>query len=402
MSAWWRRGLDLRGYREEDREAVARLAAMALGGSVDYWEEEYYAPEKNPRLDPEQVYVVEEDGEIRATAAALPLEVFFDGLTVPMGGIAAVATHPAYRRRGYAGELMRAVLRGMWERSIHLSMLHPFAHAYYRRYGWELATEAISYDLKPTDLPSSSEQKRVRAYRDEDLPRMMQLLEEEASRHHLFVLRGEGRWRQIFARGEQEAAVYDMEGRIEGYLLYKQAERNGSPGRVLTISELVAATPEAQEALVSFAAAFDPLMFEVKYSVSGGEPLHPYLPNSFVDTRISPEFMLRLVSVEGALRLLGHRSEALFAPLALEVKDDVISENAGKYTIEDNRVSRGAEAEDRVVLDVRQLAQLHAGYLSAGQLVRRGLVRPNSARALKLLERLFPPSDPYVSPPDHF
>ncbi|MDQ3285430.1 MAG: GNAT family N-acetyltransferase [Actinomycetota bacterium] len=77
--------MKLRGYREEDRGAVARVTATALGGSVEYWEEEYYEPEKNPRLDPDQVYVVEEDGEIRATAAVLPLEVFYEGRTVPMG-----------------------------------------------------------------------------------------------------------------------------------------------------------------------------------------------------------------------------------------------------------------------------------------------------------------------------
>jgi predicted acetyltransferase len=374
---------------------------MALGGSVEYWEEEYYAPEKNPRLDPEQVYVVEDDGEIRATAAVLPLEIFLEGRSVPMGGIAAVATHPAYRRRGYAGELMRATLRRMWESGVHLSMLHPFAHAYYRHYGWELATEAISYNLKPSDLPTSPEQKHVRAYRDEDLPRMMTLLEGEASRHPLFVRRGEGRWQQIFARREQEAAVYDTQGRVEGYLLYNQAEGDGSP-RILTLSELVAETPEAREALISFAAAFDPLMFDVKYSVPRGEPLHPYLPNSFVDARINPEFMLRLVSVGGSLGLLGHRSETLRAPLVLEVEDDTISENAGEYTVGGSGVVRGAEAEDRVALDVRQLAQLYAGYLSARQLARRGLVRPNSVKALELLETLFPPSDPYVSPPDDF
>jgi predicted acetyltransferase len=293
------------------------------------------------------------------------------------------------------------VLRGMRERGVHLSMLHPFAHAYYRRYGWELATEAISYGLKPTDLPTSPEQKRVRAYRDEDLPRMMNLLKGEASRHPLCVLRGEGRWQQIFARAEQEAAVYDAEGRVEGYLLYKQAEGEGPP-RILAISELVAETPQAWEALISFAAAFDPLMFGVKISAPRGEPLHPYLPNSFVDTRINPEFMLRLVSVEGALGLLDRRSQALYAPLVLEVKDDVISENAGEYTVGDSGVVRGAEAEDRIALDVRQLAQLYAGYLLAGQLVRRDLLQPNSARALELLETLFPPGDPYVSPPDHF
>jgi predicted acetyltransferase len=372
-----------------------------LGGSVEYWEG-YYEPEKNPRLDPDQVYVVEEDGEIRATATVLPLEVFFEGRTVAMGGIAAVATHPAYRRRGYAGELIRASLREMRERNVHLSMLHPFAHSYYRRYGWELATEAISYNLKPTDLPNSPEQKRVRTYRDRDLSRMMMLLEGEGSRHPLFVRRGEGRWRQIFARGEQDAAVYEAEGRIEGYLLYTQQAEGDSPPRTLVLSELVAATPEAQRALISFASAFDPTEFTVKYSVPRGEPLHPHLPNSFVNACIDPRFMLRLVSVEGALGLLDLRAADLNVPLIIEAEDDLISENTGEYVIGGNGVVRNAEVKERVALDVRQLAQLYAGYLPARQLARQGKLRPNSTKALELLERFFPPSDPYLSPPDDF
>lgn len=129
--------MKLRGYREEDRGAVASLAAGALGGSVEGWQE-HYTLEKNPRLDSKQVYVIEEDGEIRAMTAVLPLEVFVDRVPAAMGGVADVATHSAYRRRGYAGELMRAALGGMRERGVHLSMLHPFAHAFYRRYGWEL------------------------------------------------------------------------------------------------------------------------------------------------------------------------------------------------------------------------------------------------------------------------
>ena len=392
--------MGLRGYREEDRGAVARVAAIALGGSIEYWEEEYYDPEKNPRLDPGQVYVVEERGEIRATAAVLPLEVFFHGRTVPMGGIAAVATHPAYRRWGYAQELMQAALREMRERNVHLSMLHPFAHSYYRRYGWELATETISYNLRPTDLPTSPEHRHVRAYRDRDLPRMMTLLEEEASRHLLSVRRGEGRWQQIFARGEQEAAIYEVEGRVEGYLLYKQAEGEGPP-RTLILSELVAATPEARRALISFAAAFDPSAFAIKYSVPRGEPLHPHLPNSFVNARIDPGFMLRLVNVEGALGLLDLRYEGLDTPLTIEVEDDVIPENAGEYVIEGNGATREAK-EKRVALDVRQLTQLYAGYLSVRQLARQGKLQSNSAKTLKLLERFFPPNDPYVYPPDDF
>src|SRR3712207_7627460 len=60
---------------------MARLAAGALGGSVKDWEG-YYDPEKNPRLNAEQVYVLEEDGEIRASAAVLPHKVFVDGRPV--------------------------------------------------------------------------------------------------------------------------------------------------------------------------------------------------------------------------------------------------------------------------------------------------------------------------------
>jgi predicted acetyltransferase len=63
---------------------------------------------------------------------------------------------------------------------------------------------------------------------------------------------------------------------------------------------------------------------------------------------------------------------------------------------------RGEEAEERVSLDVRQLAQLYAGYLPAGQLARHGLVEPGSPEALELLEALFPVDDPWVYPPDHF
>jgi predicted acetyltransferase len=156
----------------------------------------------------------------------------------------------------------------------------------------------------------------------------------------------------------------------------------------------------AWRALISFLAAQDPQVFEIKHSTPRGEPLHPYLRNSYVKAEIVPEFMLRLVDVEGALSYLSRTPEA---PLVLEVSDDVIPENAGSYTVGNGEVVRGEEeAEARVSLDVRQLAQLYAGYLPASQLARHGLVKPGSPEALELLEALFPVDDPWVYSPDHF
>lgn len=133
------------------------------------------------------------------------------------------------------------------------------------------------------------------------------------------------------------------------------------------------------------------MMFEVRHLPPRGEPLRPFLPSSYVEARVSPEFMLRLVDLEGALRLLDREVQA---PLVLEVEDGEIPENAGEYTVGDGRVVRGSEAVERVALDVRQLAQLYAGYLPARQLARRGLVRPGSGRTLEILEQLFPTGDP--------
>jgi predicted acetyltransferase len=394
------KGLKIRGYREEDRQALARLGVVAFGGNVADWEK-YYTREENPSLDPEQIYVVEEDGEARASAAVLRLEVFVDGRAVPMGGVAAVKTHPAYRRRGYAGELMRAALWGMRERGTRLSMLEPFAHAFYRVYGWELIMESIRYVLKPTDLPTSSEQRCVRVYVEGDSRQMMELLEVEAARHPCCVRRGEKRWRRYLGRDDREAAVYEGQGGVEGYLLYKMSgwEEGRTPRRTLEISEFVAATPEARAGLLSFAAAQDPLVFGIEHSTPRGDPLHPYLRSSYVEARVSPEFMLRLVDVEGALELLSRKVDE---PLVLEVADDGIPENAGEYTVGDGGVVRGAQAQGRIALDVRQLAQLYAGYLSARQLARHGWIKPDSSRALELLEAYFPAGDPWVFPPDHF
>ena len=392
--------MELREYHDGDLDALTRLGVAAFGGSTSDWEG-HFLPEKNPRLDPEQVYVIEEDGEARASTTVHPMEVFVDGEPRPMGGVAAVMAHPAYRRRGHAGELMRAALRGMRERGVALSLLAPFAHAFYRSFGYELTTEAIEYNLSPTDLPTSPKQASLRAYREGDLPAMMALLEAEAAEHQLCARRGEAYWRHTISRKDIEAAVYEAEGGVEGYVLYKMSDWNQErePPRRFEVEELVAGTRGAWDALISFLGALDPGAFRIKHWTSRGNPLHPYLKSSYVKAKIESDQMLRLVDVEAAL---GYLDRAAEEPLVLDVADDGIPENGGPYTVGGGGVVRGAQAAETVALDVRQLAQLYAGYLPARGLARHGLVRPGSPRALDLLETLFPVGDPWLFAPDHF
>src|ERR687894_396509 len=391
--------MKLRRYLEGDMDALTHVGVAAFGGRISDWEQNF-DPAQNTRLDLEQVHIIEEDGEVRASTTVLPLESFVEGEPHQMGGIAAVMVHPAYRRRGYAGQLMRAVLRDMCERGVSLSLLAPFAHAFYRIFGYELATEAIEYRLKPADLPTSPEQSHLRAYRHEDLSSLMDLYEAEAKGHTLSVRRSEGHWKTSLSKKDTDVAVYERDGEVEGYILYKiSGWQDRDPRRTLSVVEIFAATLRAREALFSFMAGLDPLVYGIKLYTPRGEPLQPYLRTSHVDAKIEPDQMLRLVDVEGALGYLERVPEA---PLVLDVSDDVIRENAGEYTVAEGKVVRGAEAKESVSLDVRQLAQLYAGYLPARDLARHGLIRASSPEALHLLEALFPLGDPWLYGPDHF
>src|SRR5918995_417741 len=246
--------MKLRRYLEGDMDVLTRVGVAAFGGRISDWEQNF-DPAQNARLDLEQVHVIEEDGEVRASTTVLPLESFVEGEWRPMGGISAVMAHPAYRRRGYAGELMRAALRDMRERDVALSLLSPFAHAFYRMFGYELVTEDIKYMLKPADLPSSQEQRHLRAYREEDLSSLMALYEAEAKRHTLSVLRSEKHWKKSLSDKDSDTAVFERDGEIEGYVLYKiSGWQEREPRRTLSVEELVAATPRAREALLSFMA----------------------------------------------------------------------------------------------------------------------------------------------------
>jgi predicted acetyltransferase len=228
----------------------------------------------------------------------------------------------------------------------------------------------------------------------------MPLYEAEAKRHTLSVLRSEEHWKKSLADKDRDATVYERDGGIEGYVLYKNSGwQEREPRRTLSVEELVAATPRAKEALHSFMAGLDPLVYGIEHFTPRGEPLHPYLRSSHVDAKIEPDQMLRLVDVESALEYLEREADA---PLVLDVSDNVIPENAGEYTMGDGRVVRGSEAGESVSLDVRQLAQLYAGYLPARDLARHGLVKASSPQALDLLEELFPLGDPCLYGLDHF
>ena len=72
-----------------------------------------------------------------------------------MGGITGVATYPEYTGRGLIHSLMRRALEYMHKQDMPISFLYPYSIPFYRKMGWEIASDKLTFTVKDTQLPKA-------------------------------------------------------------------------------------------------------------------------------------------------------------------------------------------------------------------------------------------------------
>lgn len=127
----------VRKIKPEEMIEFNKIGTVAFAGSRDFSE-----AVKKP-LGHSEGYehtwaAFNEDGVMTAGLCTLPYQVNFDGKTVPMTGIGAVATLPEYRGNGAIRQIMIQAMRQMKEEGQVFSYLYPFSHEYYRKFGYEM------------------------------------------------------------------------------------------------------------------------------------------------------------------------------------------------------------------------------------------------------------------------
>lgn len=94
---------------------------------------------------PEWTTCVFVDGRMVATHGAFPFTVRVDGRPMPMAGVTAVGTLPAYRRRGFVRQIMADAFPVMRERGQAVAILWASMGAIYQRFGYGLASTGVGY-----------------------------------------------------------------------------------------------------------------------------------------------------------------------------------------------------------------------------------------------------------------
>jgi predicted acetyltransferase len=387
-----------RPARRTDVEILAELGSRTYRVASVEKRREFYTD--HPRFGLRDVRVIELEGQVVASLVLYPLQAWVRGQRLPVAGVGSVAVSPEHRRRGIGEASMRAALRELRQRGSHLSALYAFRGSYYRKLGYGVMEYVQQLAVRASNLPPSDEARQVRRLMIPDRPAVEALYEKVAQQGHFALSRTADWWSRRLWTYPGDWVVYEgkRRGQIEGYLYYEVENSRGPFRLVVTLSEFVAATPEAHRGLVGHLASLRDQVEEIHYAAPSDHAWMTLLATAqnlrpgaelglFSDTGgVAAGAMLRLNDVKGALELLPISTLAR-GEIVIEVVDPVLPHNARAYhvTAREGRLRVGPEAArrrlPRLWAPVDVLAPMIAGTLSPLRAVEVGLVHASSGAA---------------------
>jgi len=327
------------------------------------------------RSGPENVRVLRSGGKVAGGLLLAPMGQWFGGRSVPMNGIVAVAIPPEHRGGGAATTLMRETVRQLRDEGFPLSALYPSTQTLYRRAGWERAGVKLRITVPMGTIGLAERDLTVRPATEADHPAMEACYAARAKASQGLLDRGPYVWGRVRASEDDVIHGYVVEesGRVTGYTHFCH-ERPAEGMQRIWCTDLVATTPAAGRRLLSFLGDHRTLAGEVGWHAAPSDPFLGLLPeNRGVTVKARTVWMLRLCDVERALAERGW-PVGVDAELHLDVADDLIPENAGRWTVRvaggRAEVARGGRGTLRC--DVRGLASLYTGFLSPHDAVVSG------------------------------
>jgi len=344
---------------------------------------------------PEQDFRVAafEDEEIVAAALSYRFELSIPGGALPVAGLTGVGVLPTHTRRGLLSSLMRAHLDGVRQRELPLAALWASEGGIYGRFGYGLASLVLEVAIERdriAPLLGRRTSAPVRLVAEDDAARLLPSVWERVrgtvpgplSRSpEWWALRvGDAPWQRRDRRPLQRA-VLELDGCVEGYVLYRHSPRyeDGVPVGDLDVLEAVATSPAATRELWRYLLSID-LVQHVNARLLPVD--HPLLmltdEPARLHARLGDGLWVRLVDVGAALTA---RAFAGLGEVVLDVRDQLCPWNEGCWRVSSDGVERVSTAAD-LALDVAALGSVYLGGFTFGALVRSTRVeelRPGAA-----------------------
>ena len=365
------------------------------------WNQKEMERSKKPVLKKTESYGWFDGEKLASQISIYPMQVNIFGQMYKMGGVTGVATYPEYMNLGLMSSLIKTALNSMRENHQCVSMLVPYMIPYYRKKGWEIVTDKMTYTIKDTQLPKRREVsgmvERV-GIDSEDL----RIVHNAFTRmRHGALKRNELEWEEYW-RWEADdvivAVYYNEAGEPKGYLVYYIAND------VFRIKELVYINQEARHGLWNYVSAHFSMIDKVVGTNYTNEPMAFLLEDSEIQEEIEPNVMARIVDFEAFIKKYPFDIISIHDYLHFIIHDPVMECNCGDFSLRWDKqgntiIERGGTRGERVECDIQTLTAMFYGYKRPTYLKRVERLDA-SDDAVRILEDIIPIEQPYFS--DYF
>jgi predicted acetyltransferase len=331
-------------------------------------------------IEPARTLAVFDHEELIATLAVHGLTMSVPGGEVAVGGVNNVAVRADYRRRGLMTTMMTAALRDIRERGESVSALWPSEAPIYGRFGYGLASRhaRLLIDGQPgiAGWASPGEIRLIPDASAADTALLDRIYRSSYADRPGSIVRSAERWRQRLApredaRGDTDVVclLHSDGDDVDGYALY-MARPDWSQGLLpkgtTVVLEVCARTARALAALWNHLLSVDMMARTVAPMIPVDDPGIWTLRDSRQwQTQLADNLWIRLLDVPAALQ---KRTYARDVDVVLEVQDDLLPDNAGRYRLSGD--ATGASCDPTTApADLRvTAAQLGASYLGGTSL----------------------------------
>jgi predicted acetyltransferase len=384
-------GFDVRTATTEDYEEFFAL----FGGAMMF---DMQADDLGRQMfEPDRALVAVDSDEIIGTTRALTRDLSVPGAVVPAAHVTAVGVKPTHRRRGVMSELIRRQLREVPEA---IAVLWASEPGIYGRFGYGAAAWGTSYEVDLNRVGPPAVRTRPGELSElavEDAAKQLAPLLRSLQEHRPGVSgRTELGWQKHLRdkpddRGGKTARRIlvhrDETGEVDGYALYrgKMNWDSSGPASEVSLQELVAVEPSAYQALWQHLLTMD-LAAKLEFGYAAiDEPVQQLVTTpTALNRRVSESLWVRVTDV---VRALGERRYAVPVDLVIEVADDLIPANAGRYRLTaagplaEARCERTEDAAD-LSLTVTELGAAYLGGRPLAEFAATGRVTEHTPGAL--------------------
>lgn len=364
------------------------------------YEDEEIIKAKRPILQEADVFGWFNDAhELVSQLCIYPCKVNIHGEIFDMGGLTGAGTYPEYANLGLMHDLIKLSLEKMREKKQYISYLYPYSIPFYRRKGWELMSDHLTFTIRDFQLPKHTDVAGYIERLDVRNKDVIEVYDKFALENHGAMIRRDLEWDEYWRWENEEertaAVYYNKKNEPMGYILYWIVKDT------FHIKDMIYLNQEARQGLWNFISAHFSMIDTVKGNLYIDEPIAFLIEDSRIEETIEPYYMARIVDLEEFLKIFPFSGTA--APFHFIIEDPLAEWNRGIFGVDCSEEGRAKISREPignpVETDIQTLTALMMSYKSPSYLSKIERLKTDR-KTLRTLRNIIPNDQVYFS--DYF